>query len=110
MTIEESKIMWELEKRNTNTKFFSIEMKKLYERVDKLINSGIITYEDFTNDTLDEITTNIVNNGKTNANPDKVDQMKTVCLNLLKKYEEYTKVESEERNSGISVDNTKISE
>lgn len=110
MTIEESKIMWELEKRNTNTEFFSKEMKKLYDRVDKLINGGIITYEEFANDTLDEITTNIVNNGKTNVNPDKVDQMKIVCLNLLKKYEEYTKVESEERNSGVLVDNRKVSE
>lgn len=110
MTIEESKIMWELEKSNTDTRFFSKSMKKFYERVDKLINDGVITYEDFTNDLLDELTSNIVSNGKNGVNPDRVNQVETMCTNLLKKYEEYTKVESKERDSGVSVDNTKVLE
>lgn len=110
MTIEESKIMWELEKTNTDTRFFSKEMKKFYKKVDELINSGIITYEDFTNDVLDELTSNIVSNGKDNLNPDRVNQVETMCANLLKKYEEYTKAESKERDSGVSVDNTEVLE
>ncbi len=110
MTIEESKIMWELEKSNTNIKFLNKEMQKLYKRVDKLINDGIITYEDFTNDMLDEVTNNIISNGKDNMNPDRAEQVKTICLNLLKKYEEYTKIEPKERDLGISVDNTEVSE
>lgn len=110
MTIEESKVMWELEKSNTDTRFFSKGMKKFYERVDKLINDGIITYEDFTNDLLDELTSNVVSNGKNGVNPNRTDQIETVCANLLKKYEEYTKVESKERDSGVSVDNTEVLE
>lgn len=110
MTIEESKIMWELEKQNTNFDFLTKEMKKLYNQIDKLISGGIITYEDFANDVLDELTNNIVDNGKMNINPDRAEQVKTVCLNLLKKYEEYTKVEPKERNLGVPVDNTEVLE
>lgn len=110
MTIEESKIMWELEKSNTDSRFFSKGMKKFYDRVDELINSGTITYEDFTNDMIDELTSNIVSNGKEGMNPDRIDQIETICANLLKKYEEYTKVESKEGDLGVSTDNTKVLE
>ena len=64
MTNEESKAMWELEKKNTDPKTFTKEFAKLYALVDELINNDIITYEDFTNDVIDAMTTDIVNNTK----------------------------------------------
>lgn len=68
MTIEESKMMWKLEVENNKPLYssFSKEMKRLYNKVDELINEGVITYEDFTNDVIDSITTTIVDNGKNN--------------------------------------------
>ena len=62
MTIEESKMMWKLEVENNKPLYgsFSKEMKRLYNKVDELINEGVITYEDFTNDVIDSITTTIV--------------------------------------------------
>lgn len=112
MTIEESKIMWKIEQENIKPQFSILpkELKKLYIKVDKLISDGIITYEDFTNDTLDAITTNIVDNGKGGTEPSREDQVRVICNSLLKKYEEYTKAESKETDTGVLVDNTEVSE
>lgn len=95
MTIEESKMMWKLEVENNKPLYssFSKEMKRLYNKVDELINEGVITYEDFTNDVIDSITTTIVDNGKNNAEPSRADQVNAMCDMLFKKYEEYKKVE-----------------
>lgn len=75
MTIEESKMMWKLEVENNKPLYgsFSKEMKRLYNKVDELINEGVITYEDFTNDVIDSITTTIVDNGKSSAEPSRAD-------------------------------------
>lgn len=93
MTIEESKMMWKLEVENNKPLYssFSKEMKRLYNKVDELINEGVITYEDFTNDVIDSITTTIVDNGKSNATPSRADQVNAMCDMLFKKYEEYKK-------------------
>ena len=95
MTIEESKMMWKLEVENNKPLYssFSKEMKRLYNKVDELINEGVITYEDFTNDVIDSITTTIVDNGKNNAEPSRADQVNAMCDMLFKKYEEYKKVD-----------------
>ena len=83
MTIEESKVMWNLEVENNKPLYgsFSKEMKRLYNKVDELINEGVITYEDFTNDVIDSITTTIVDNGKNNAEPSRA--LAYPCLSLL---------------------------
>lgn len=93
MTIEESKMMWKLEVESNKPLYssFSKEMKRLYNKVDELINEGVITYEDFTNDVIDSITTTIVDNGKNNAEPSRADQVNAMCDMLFKKYEEYKK-------------------
>lgn len=93
MTIEESKMMWKLEVENNKPLYssFSKEMKRLYNKVDELINEGVITYEDFTNDVIDSITTTIVDNGKNN-------------------YEEYKKVEHTEGDREVLVDNIELSD
>jgi hypothetical protein len=111
MTIEESKMMWKLEVENNKPLYssFSKEMKRLYNKVDELINEGVITYEDFTNDVIDSITTTIVDNGKNNAEPSRADQVNAMCDMLFKKYEEYKKVEHTGGDREVLADNTELS-
>lgn len=111
MTIEESKMMWKLEVENNKPLYgsFSKEMKRLYNKVDELINEGVITYEDFTNDVIDSITTTIVDNGKSNAEPSRADQVNAMCDMLFKKYEEYKKVEHAGGDREVLADNTELS-
>lgn len=111
MTIEESKMMWKLEVENNKPLYgsFSKEMKRLYNKVDELINEGVITYEDFTNDVIDSITTTIVDNGKSNATPSRADQVNAMCDMLFKKYEEYKKVEHTGGDREVLADNTELS-
>lgn len=112
MTIEESKMMWKLEVENNKPLYgsFSKEMKRLYNKVDELINEGIITYEDFTNDVIDSITTTIVDNGKSNATPSRADQVNAMCNMLFKKYEEYKKIEYTGGDREVLADNTELSD
>ena len=111
MTFEESKMMWKLVVENNKPLYgsFSKEMKRLYNKVDELINEGIITYEDFTNDVIDSITTTIVDNGKSNATPSRADQVDAMCNMLFKKYEEYKKVEHTGGDREVLADNTELS-
>lgn len=111
MTIEESKMMWKLEVENNKPLYssFSKEMKRLYNKVDELINEGVITYEDFTNDVIDSITTTIVDNGKNNAEPSRADQVNAMCDMLFKKYEEYKKVGHTGGDREVLADNTELS-
>lgn len=111
MTIEESKMMWKLEVENNKPLYgsFSKEMKRLYNKVDELINEGVITYEDFTNDVIDSITTTTVDNGKSNAEPSRADQVNAMCDMLFKKYEEYKKVEHTGGDREVLADNTELS-
>lgn len=111
MTIEESKMMWKLEVENNKPLYgsFSKEMKRLYNKVDELINEGVITYEDFTNDVIDSITTTIVDNGKSNAEPSRADQANAMCDMLFKKHEEYKKVEHTGGDREVLADNTELS-
>lgn len=112
MTIEESKMMWKLEVENNKPLYgsFSKEMKRLYNKVDELINEGVITYEDFTNDVIDSITTTIVDNGKSSAEPSRADQVNAMCDMLFKKYEEYKKVEHTGGDREVLADNTELSD
>ncbi len=111
MTIEESKMMWKLEVESNRPLYdsFSKEMKRLYNKVDELINEGVITYEDFTNDVIDSITTTIVDNGKSSAEPSRADQVNAMCDILFKKYEEYKKVEHTGGDREVLADNTELS-
>lgn len=112
MTIEESKMMWKLEVENNKPLYgsFSNEMKRLYNKVDELINEGVITYEDFTNDVIDSITTTIVDNGKSNTEPSRADQVNAMCDMLFKKYEEYKKVEHTGGDREVLADDTELSD
>ena len=101
MTIEESKAMWNIEKSNVDQVNFTKGMKALYKAVDKVIENGIITYEDFTNDTIDELTTLMVQEGKGEIDTvDRVEQIDLMCKRLTKKYEE--KYNTRESGTGIT--------
>lgn len=112
MTIEESKAMWNIEKSNVDQVNFTKGMKALYKAVDKVIENGIITYEDFTNDTIDELTTLMVQEGKGEINTaDRVEQIDLMCKRLTKRYEE--KYNARELGTGItelSTDSAEVSD
>lgn len=100
MTIEESKAMWNIEKSNVDQVNFTKGMKALYKAVDKVIENGIITYEDFTNDTIDELTTLMVQEGKGEIGAmDRAEQLDLMCKRLTEKYEE--KYNTRESGTGI---------
>lgn len=112
MTIEESKAMWNIEKSNVDQVNFTKGMKDLYKAVDKVIENGIITYEDFTNDTIDELTTLMVQEGKGEIDTaDRVEQIDLMCKRLTKRYEE--KYNARELGTGItelSTDSAEVSD
>lgn len=112
MTIEESKAMWNIEKSNVDQVNFTKGMKALYKAVDKVIENGIITYEDFTNDNIDELTTLMVQEGKGEIDTaDRVEQIDLMCKRLTKRYEE--KYNARELGTGItelSTDSAEVSD
>lgn len=110
MTIEESKAMWGIEKSNVNNLNFTKGMKKLYAIVDKVIEAGIITYEDFTSDTIDELTTLMVQEGKGEIDTiDRASQVDIMCERLTKKYEEkYNTRKSGEGTVDIPTDSVEV--
>lgn len=112
MTIEESKAMWNIEKSNVDQVNFTKGMKALYKAVDKVIENGIITYEDFTNDTIDELTTLMVQEGKGEIDAmDRAEQLDLMCKRLTEKYEE--KYNTRESGTGItelSTDSAEVSD
>lgn len=112
MTIEESKAMWNIEKSNVDQVNFTKGMKALYKAVDKVIENGIITYEDFTNDTIDELTTLMVQEGKGEIDAmDRAEQLDLMCKRLTEKYEE--KYNARESGTGItelSTDSAEVSD
>lgn len=112
MTIEESKAMWNIEKSNVDQVNFTKGMKALYKAVDKVIENGIITYEDFTNDTIDELTTLMVQEGKGEIDAmDRAEQLDLMCKRLTEKYEK--KYNARESGTGItelSTDSAEVSD
>ena len=82
MTHEESLMMWKIELDNFNklgTDKASKDIKKLYEVLDKVITAGTITYEDFTKDMIDELTTLMVEAGKEGKELDRATEVDTIC-------------------------------
>lgn len=97
MTHEESLMMWKLEMENFNKNIglASKDMKKMYSILDTVINEGIVTYEDFTNDMIDELTTLMVEEGKSgNGQKDRATEFsiytRLVSHSILLSYSTYT--------------------
>lgn len=111
MTHEESKNMWELEKKNSRPELFTKPMKKLYDIVEKCIEDDVIRYDDFTSDMIDELTTVIVENGKKEEETtlDRAEQIDQICNNLTKKYEQkYSTRESGEGTTDVFTDSVEV--
>lgn len=111
MTHEESKSMWELEKKNSRPELFTKPMKKLYDIVEKCIEDDVIRYDDFTSDMIDELTTVIVENGKKEEETtlDRAEQIDQICNNLTKKYEQkYSTRESGEGTTDVFTDSVEV--
>lgn len=82
MTNEESKNLWKLEmlsfKKSEKSGNVTPELKKLYNTVDRLINTDLLQYYEFCNDMAEELRK--VGDGE----PTEV--INTVALNLIDKY------------------------
>ena len=96
--------------RNTFAVIIGLAVAALIITLGIRLNSSWITYEDFTNDVIDSITTTIVDNGKSNAEPSRADQVNAMCDMLFKKYEEYKKVEHTGGDREVLVDNIELSD
>lgn len=108
MTIEESKVMWQLESSNIDASHFTKPMKKLYDKVGVLIEEGKLLYDEFTSDMIDAMTDIIVQNGKDEATSmTRTEQVNLICESLLGKYE-FKERESERRNEEVSADSTVV--
>lgn len=108
MTIEESKVMWQLETSNIDASHFTKPMKKLYDKVGVLIEEGKLLYDEFTSDMIDAMTDIIVQNGKDEAiSMTRTEQVNLICESLLGKYE-FKERESERRSKEVSVDSTVV--
>ena len=55
MTVEESKVLWQLEKANLEGKKLSQPIQHLYDIVDDLIERGVITYDQFVKEVAEAI-------------------------------------------------------
>lgn len=112
MTQEESLMMWKLEMENFNKNIglASKDMKKMYSILDTVINEGIVTYEDFTNDMIDELTTLMVEEGKSgNGQKDRATEIDIICKRLTEKYEaKHKEGKSGAGDTELSADNTDI--
>lgn len=109
MTKEDSLIQWKLEKAFVQVETLSKPLQKLYAVVDKCINEGVLMYDEFSSDMIDEITNKIINNTKENIDENRAQMVDDICKELTKKYEaKYKNRESLVGNEGVSVDNTEI--
>ena len=62
MTKEESIAMWNIEKNSADSSTFTKKMKKLFSKVEELIMSGELMYDQFSGDMLDAVTDMIIDN------------------------------------------------
>lgn len=112
MTVEESKSIWKIEKANLDKISVHIpSLVKLYSKVDELIESGELLYDQFTNDMIDETTTMIINNTKEAEEPDRITQINQICNALYDKYtKQHNDAESREGDSDVSTDCVEVLE
>ena len=111
MTKEESIAMWNVEKGSTNSSMFTKKMKKLFDKVEELILSGELMYDQFSGDMLDAVTDMIIDNTNKGATLDRADQIDYLCDKLYEKYtQQYNNSESGEGDNGVLADNTEVSD
>lgn len=111
MTKEESIAMWNIEKSNTDSSILPKKMKKLFNKVEELILSGELMYDQFSGDMLDAVTDMIIDNTNKGTTLDRADQIDYLCDKLYEKYtQQYNNSESGEGDNGVLADNTEVSD
>lgn len=111
MTKEESITMWNIEKNSADSSTFTKKMKKLFSKVEELIMSGELMYDQFSGDMLDAVTDMIIDNTNKGATLDRADQIDYLCDKLYEKYtQQYNNSESGEGDNGVLADNTEVSD
>lgn len=111
MTKEESIAMWNIEKSNTDSSILPKKMKKLFNKVEELILSGELMYDQFSGDMLDAVTDMIIDNTNKGTTLDRADQIDYLYDKLYEKYtQQYNNSESGEGDNGVLADNTEVSD
>ena len=109
MTKEASIAMWNIEKSNTDSSILPKKMKKLFNKVEELILSGELMYDQFSGDMLDAVTDMIIDNTNKGATLDRADQIDYLCDKLYEKYtQQYNNSESRKGDSVVLEDTTKV--
>ena len=109
MTKEESIAMWNVEKGSTNSSMFTKKMKKLFDKVEELILSGELMYDQFSGDMLDAVTDMNIDNTNKGTTLDRADQIDYLCDKLYEKYtQQYNNSESRKGDSVVLEDTTKV--
>lgn len=109
MTKEESIAMWNIEKSNTDSSILPKKMKKLFNKVEELILSGELMYDQFSGDMLDAVTDMIIDNTNKGTTLDRAGQIDYLCDKLYEKYtQQYNNSESGKGDSVVSEDTTKV--
>lgn len=84
-------------------------MKKLFNKVEELILSGELMYDQFSGDMLDAVTDMIIDNTNKGATLDRADQIDYLCDKLYEKYtQQYNNSESRKEDSVVLEDTTKV--
>ena len=111
MTKEESIAMWNIEKNSVDSSTFTKKMKKLFSKVEELIMSGELMYDQFSGDMLDAVTDMIIENTNKETTLDRADQIDYLCDKLYEKYtQQYNNSESRKGDSVVSGDTTEVQE
>ena len=111
MTKEESIAMWNIEKNSADRSTFTKKMKKLFSKVEELIMSGELMYDQFSGDMLDAVTDMIIENTNKETTLDRADQIDYLCDKLYEKYtQQYNNSESRKGDSVVSGDTTEVQE
>lgn len=111
MTKEESITMWNIEKNSADSSTFTKKMKKLFSKVEELIMSGELMYDQFSGDMLDAVTDMIIENTNKETTLDRADQIDYLCDKLYEKYtKQHNNSESGKGDNGVLADNTEVSD
>lgn len=72
----------EYRKSNTDSSILPKKMKKLFNKVEELILSGELMYDQFSGDMLDAVTDMIIDNTNKGTTLDRADQIDYLCDKL----------------------------
>lgn len=95
MTIDESKVMWELEKQKKEEvkDKMTPKMLELFDTVSPLIESGKLLYDAYVEDVIDNITKIMIDTPESedtsNEEENRKEAMNKLCDTLIEKYKNF---------------------